>query len=192
MEIIWNNLIELLSLQSEKLVQAINPPATEEELRDLELKLDVRLPEDFKSFYKVHNGQETNSPGIIPPGILLSIEEILHQHSIWKELTNSGTFYKILSDPENGIKNDWYNLKWIPITHDGTGDHICIDMDPDKGGRIGQIIAFEHDNPVRIIVAPSFAEWINLLIRDLQVGKYKFDEECGSFEEVDNTFANKT
>ncbi|WP_332455118.1 SMI1/KNR4 family protein [Burkholderia ubonensis] len=63
-------------------------------------------------------------------------------------------------EPEPGIRGDWYNLKWIPLTHNGSGDHLCVDLDPDEGGRIGQVIRVWHDSPERELVAKGVGEWL--------------------------------
>ncbi|KWE64809.1 hypothetical protein WL77_20605 [Burkholderia ubonensis] len=63
-------------------------------------------------------------------------------------------------EPEPGIRGDWYNLKWIPLTHNGSGDHLCVDLDPDEGGRIGQVIRVWHDSPERELVAKRVGEWL--------------------------------
>ena len=62
--------------------------------------------------------------------------------------------------PDKGIKNDWWNDSWIPITYDGSGNHYCLDLDPTEEGIYGQIIRMWHDDAERTLVANSFKEWI--------------------------------
>ena len=52
---------------------------------------------------------------------------------------------------------------WIPLTSDGAGGHIGLDLDPWPGGRIGQVILFGRDEDVKVVLAESlgkFLEWI--------------------------------
>mgnify|MGYP006198197397 CR=1 FL=1 len=39
----------------------------------------------------------------------------------------------------------YINPRWIPLTHDGSGNHIGLDFDPWPGGRVGQVILFGRD-----------------------------------------------
>ena len=178
----WNLLNNMLSDTSEQLTKNINSPATDKEIKALEAKLKISFPEGLKSFYKIHNGQKAQTHGILPSGVLLSLEEIWKQYSIWSKLVNSGTFDNRTSEPETRIKNDWYNLKRIPITHDGSGNRLCLDLDPSEEGIYGQIITMEHETPDRDIVAESLEKWIEKVIHEFQNGKYRFDEAYGIFE----------
>ncbi|MBO7776747.1 SMI1/KNR4 family protein [Burkholderia pseudomallei] len=58
------------------------------------------------------------------------------------------------------MKDDWYNLKWIPFTHDGSGIRLCLDLDPAEGGTLGQVVRIWHDDEARELVAGSFSEWL--------------------------------
>ena len=43
---------------------------------------------------------------------------------------DAGEFEGCESDPDVGIRNNWWNDKWIPITYDGAGKHDCLDLAP--------------------------------------------------------------
>ena len=178
----WEQLINYLRYISEEFSDCVNSGASEKEIEKLEEKLNVAFPEDFKSFYQIHNGQRTDKFGMVPSGMILPLNNILSQLQIWKKIIDSGAISGIRSEPELGVKNDWYNLNWIPITSDGSGNHLCMDLDPAEGGRIGQIITVEHDSPERFIVAPSFEDWIQNIVNEFKDGEYKFDKYCGIFE----------
>lgn len=158
--------------------------ANREELNKLEEKLHVQLPEDFKSFYILCNGQNADAPYITPLGELLSLEGISFQWELWKSLMDNAVFQNNFSEPDKGIKNDWYNLKWIPVTYDGSGNHLCIDLDPADGGNVGQVITMWHDSPERERVAGSFTEWLALFVDQLNEGYFRYDEEMGNLERL--------
>lgn len=155
-----------------------------EELNKLEEKLQVQLPEDFKLFYTFHNGQNENAPYITPFGELLSLEGIAFQWELWKSLVYDNVFKDNSSEPDEGIKNDWYNLKWIPFTYDGSGNHLSIDLDPAEGGNVGQVITMWHDSPEREWIAGSFTEWLALFVHQLQDGYFRYDAEMGNLERL--------
>lgn len=163
----------------------LNPGATEDEILVAEMALGFRFPEDFRASLKRHNGQANNHT-LIGMGPLLSTEDIVSQWTIWKELLDDDTFDDVHSDPDPGVKAVWWNLRWIPITYDGAGDHDCIDMDPAEGGTVGQIIEMWHDDSGRPLRSPSFLAWLTACASDLEDGVLIWDNDCGFVQkEVD-------
>lgn len=135
-------------------------PASDDDLRALEAGLGVALPEAWRESLMLHDGQEPGRTEPFGGETLLSARQILAQWSIWRGLVASGDLADCEGEPEPGIRGDWYNLKWIPLTYNGGGDHLCVDLDPDEGGRIGQVIRVWHDSPERERVADGVGEWL--------------------------------
>jgi cell wall assembly regulator SMI1/predicted DNA-binding WGR domain protein len=128
-------------------------------IRKAEKRLGVSFPEDFRASYARHDGADYAS--LLEGREFLSLESIFKQWKIWKELHDDGTFEDNEGDPDDpGIKEDWWNPKWIPFTHDASGNHHCIDLDPERGGKYGQVISMWHDDSSRTLVARSFTEFI--------------------------------
>ena len=151
--------------------------ARPEAISALEEKLGVKFPDSFVEFYKIHDGQNAGSIGLIGGETLLPLDHIADNWSIWKELLDEGAFDDNQSTPEKGIKNNWWNPKWIPVTCDGSGNHHCIDFDPDEGGSPGQIIQTWHDDDFRLLIADSFSDWMNRYVSRLENGDYFYAEE---------------
>ncbi|TCW78638.1 molybdenum cofactor biosynthesis protein MoaA [Burkholderia sp. SRS-46] len=139
-------------------------PASDDDLRALEAGLGVALPEVWRESLRLHDGQEAGRTEPFAGETLLSARQILAQWSIWRELVASGDLADCEGEPEPGIRGDWYNLKWIPLTHNGSGDHLCVDLDPDDGGRVGQVIRVWHDSPEREHVAAGVGEWLSRVV----------------------------
>ena len=78
-----------------------------------------------------------------------------------------------------GVKNNWWNPLWIPITYDGAGNHYCLDLDPAPEGNYGQIIRMWHDNPERTIEANSFKDWVANYATQLKNGQLIYSIEYG-------------
>ena len=167
------------------LTSAINAPATQQEIDDLEKILGANLPEDFVAFLKIHNGQDQDSDGLINTEELLSTDRITDEWKVWKTLLEKGDL-NLKSEPDKGIKSDWWNAKWIPITYDGSGNHYCIDLDPANGGQYGQIIRMWHDSSERELIAPSFKAWLNSYVGDLEKGNYVYSEDWGGIIHKDD------
>lgn len=123
--------------------------------------MGYELPEAFISILFMNKEQRDNLGEDLNGIKFLSIEEILLNWTIWKELLNSGYFEGCLVDNDKEIQPDWWNIGWLPFTDNGAGDHICIDFNPTNLGVIGQIIEVWHDNNSRRVIASSFQSWLN-------------------------------
>ena len=186
MEAVWKRLEAWMKVNAKPVLTNLNPGAKDEAIRALEEILEIKLPADFKAFYKIHNGQEDDSQGLMDAEELLSLENIAFQYSIWKELYDTGDFEGEKSEPAPGVKDDWWNPKWIPITHDGGGNHICIDLDPAPGGKKGQIIRMWHDDYSRAVLAYSFGEWMEAYVKGCEAGQYVYSEDWAAIIDKDN------
>ena len=68
MDQIWNKLIkglDKLSAQSKDFNYDLNEGVTDKKIASVEKTIGKALPEDFKQFYKVHNGEIENGQGIL-------------------------------------------------------------------------------------------------------------------------------
>jgi len=147
--------------------------------------LGFNLPKELKSLYKTHNG--TNGiwlceygclmPLISPPRLYrrkrLLVPTVCEKVSAMGSLLRSGAFDpKSRSQPNGPIKTDWWSLKWLPITDNKQGDHVCIDLDPAKGGRKGQVINWWHERGATQVLSMSIAKWLETVANDLESGEW--------------------
>ncbi|MFY0253390.1 SMI1/KNR4 family protein [Chitinophaga sp. 30R24] len=185
----WEN---WMKQHAPKLLYLLQPGATPEAVESLEKLIGTDLPTSFKAFYAIHNGQQKSKTGLVDADQLLAIDDIILQWYHWKDLLDAGTFTwqdsPILSAPDTGIKNDWWNPLWIPITSDGFGNHLCIDLDPALEGNHGQIITLWHDDSHRAIVASSLEAWLEDYLNALEKGDYIFVKKWGIVHK--DTFLN--
>ncbi len=176
MKFLWDKLIDEFLTYDIDIDNALNPGAGEHEVLDAENKLQIKFPDDFVEFYQIHNGQDEMADYLFYGHELLSMQRIISEWKIWKQLYDKGTFVKngqsLKSKPDTGVKNDWWNPKWIPFTYDGRGNHYCLDLDPESEGTFGQVIVMYYDDPVRKICANSFTEFIKMYIEDLMNGNF--------------------
>ena len=181
----WDMFESWLAANWNEGLQHLNPPATDDEISELEKVLNVKLPDDYKACLKIHNGQDENVGGIFDNSEFLSTQAVIAQHSIWKQLEESGQFDEFKSNPELGIKNTWWNNHWIPFTHNGGGDHYCIDLDPTAEGKQGQIITMWHDMAERELVDTNFSVWFSNYVNDVLAGQYVYSEDFGGLIHID-------
>ncbi|NRO98830.1 molybdenum cofactor biosynthesis protein MoaA [Paraburkholderia sp. NMBU_R16] len=160
----WSRLDPWLADHPEEIPGGLNAGAGDEDIRSLEAALDIALPEDFIESLKIHNGQPRIAGDFFDGDSLLCGRDILKAWKVWHKLVVSGDFEDCSAEPDDGIKDDWYNLKWIPFTSNGAGDHLCLDFDPAEGGTVGQVIRVWHDDDQRTLVARSFREWLHRFV----------------------------
>ena len=104
------------------------------------------------------------------------MEEIIEYTKEWSLLSdmNDELYEDMESIPEGVIKLVYGNApyKWIPFLHDSGGNHIGIDLGPDKKGTVGQIILFGRDENIKRLAANSFSEFIENYIDELSNGNF--------------------
>ncbi len=179
MEKLWNELKIQISDFELKPEIILNNGATQKEIEETELFLNVELPIDYKDFMKIHNGQNSSESWLIYNHEFLSLERLKDEWSIWKKLLDKKAFERnglsIKSKPDVGIQDFWWTPEWIPITYEGAGNHYCIDLVPDKQGNKGQIFKMYHDDNRRILIANNFTEFIEKYIYELKTGRFNIE-----------------
>lgn len=166
MKELWKQLEQYLKEYQPEVLKTLAPPATDEDILNLEKELNIILPKDFSEFLKIHNGQRNDAIAFFAGLELLSTDRILAEWKVWKELLDAGDFDDLIAQPQNGIKSSWWNPLWIPFTYNGSGDSICLDLDPDITGTAGQVITLWHDSSEREYKAISFTEWFSKMIKE--------------------------
>ncbi len=174
---VWKKLNPWMAANAPELEQSLQQGANSQEILELEQHLGVTLPEDYKLFLGLCNGQADDALAEFYNGELLSIANIKFQWDAWKNLLETNTFSGISSQPDKGIRNDWWNLKWIPFTHDGGGNHFCLDLAPANGGHVGQVITMWHDSSEREFVASNFTAWLEDILNGVETGAIVFDAQ---------------
>jgi cell wall assembly regulator SMI1 len=185
MSSIWTRFEAWLAANAPQLISELNPGATDAELHKLATVIGAELPDDFLVFYRVHNGQRNNDGGLLDGEELLSVPRMLAEWNIWNDLLQGGDFEGATSVPDPGVRADWWNPRWLPLTYDGAGNHCCLDLAPAPSGTRGQIIRTWHDGTERPLLAPSFTEWITQYVTALEAGEYVFSEEYDCIVSVD-------
>lgn len=159
MQLLWE---KIQSTLDKKTVNDLKKGATDIDLALIESIVGHTLPNDFKDFLKIYNGQKGEVSGIFTDRYFLSTDEIAANWKIWKDLEDSGTFDDCTTENDSQIKNNWWHEGWIPFTDDGSGNHLCIDLAPTSHGNVGQIIEMWHDDNQRKYIAKNFTEFLHL------------------------------
>ncbi len=194
---LWHRFENWLEQNIPDAIQTLNPGASLEEIETIQNILNIKLPDDYIASCMIHNGQNQESPSLTCWGTLLSLGVI--SDSSFTTLCAEWTMLKGVYDEyginesegdrlDNLVKNFWWIPKWIPITSNGGGDGLCLDLDPGENGTQGQVIEFIHDSGSRKVEAPSFRSWFEQLVNGVEEGSIVYDEEWGlvSRDDLDN------
>jgi len=160
-------------------LRRLGAPADASTIDAAEREMGVELPADYRAWLLAHDGADDGLFG----DQVLSIGETL---GTWRFLTEMfATPVPNPIDPDPGVRAAWWHRGWIPITSDGAGNRVCIDLDPASGGTRGQLVKFWHDGGDRPLVAASVGAWFAMHRERLQTGEVVvLADEDGRFDGV--------
>jgi cell wall assembly regulator SMI1 len=185
MQNVWERIESWLATHAPKILQGLLPGATADAIHATEEQLGIQFPDDVRASYAMHDGQRGTTPSFMGEWELLSLQAIVKHWSLLKELLDAGTFTdaEAVVETVGPVRENWWNAKWIPVTHNGAGDFYCLDMDPAPGGKQGQIITYWHVNTQREKIADSFQELMKKFADDLYADKYKVEDDMLVFRD---------
>ena len=154
--------------------------ASEEEISAFEEKFGITLPEDVKELYRYKNGSKYLS--ILPCAIderemafnLMSLDAIekakkyfQNRDALLTEFSKHFTSEDIEKMKDSRIKPYLFNKKWIPFAEYCDSCFLMLDFDPDKEGKVGQIICYIHDPDEVIYAAESLTKLIEGIMEEI-------------------------
>lgn len=180
---------ELLELLEEKVQDEENQElleayreregAADEELDSFEQHYGIRLPPDFRAFYKRKNGSGYAFHVLFPGDAarnednvfyMLSLEQMQQKNNGTVEIPMEDYFSKeemLELDPR--IKPYLHQKSWITFGKLGGGSlYLMLDFDPAEQGTYGQIIMFTHDPDFVYYTAETFTELLEQSNRNLR------------------------
>ncbi len=152
----------------------------------LERCLGFGIPEMLRASLLAHDGESSDAVGILRSFVLHSSAEILADWRSMLELEAG------LSDDENtpldaieGVKFKHWHRGWLPIAADGTGNSLCVDLDPGPGGTPGQIILRDHEVGPTEVLAPDLRSLLERIAAEMEAGKIHVSSDGGLRDERD-------
>ena len=171
----WARIERWLTAHAPAILADIRPGASATDIRAAEAQLGYTFPEVVREWFATHDG--STSCALLEYWDLYSLAEVVAAWKSLKTLYDDGTFSEFESDPVGPIRREWWHPAWIPLTGEPSGNHLCLDLAPEEGGCVGQVITWVHDDSVREMVAPTFPAWFRQLADGLEAGAYKVDRE---------------
>ncbi|EEL82075.1 Rab [Bacillus cereus AH1271] len=156
----------------------LNEPATIEEIQDAENEMGIAFPDELRTLYLAHNGEDKSGPGLFFGLPFLSLNQVLDEWRIWKRIEEDDFLnFDAFSIPAECIKERYVNHNWIPISKDYGGNNIGIDVDPDQKGKVGQVINFGRDEEVKYVIANRISDLLLFILQTLKVKKFTIHQE---------------
>ena len=159
------------------------PPATEAKLDFLEHLVGVKLPRSYRQLYGWHDGEKDDRWGHVYGLPILPLDQAAFQWRAWNRVLVDfkGDRYAIPGGawPAGAVDPAYINPRWIPLTHDGSGNHIGLDFDPWPAGRVGQVIVYGRDEEVKAVLAPSLGAFLDWIANLLESGNFRLGPEPG-------------
>ncbi len=176
-EKVWQELMAWFTTNAPELLETFRPGASEAEIADLEQHIGLALPDDFRTFLGLCNGQFPDPNARFYSGELVPIEGIKGTWTMLTDFIADGTFKDAVSYPGKGVKAAWWNPAWVPFLFWQSADNTVLDLDPAKDGTRGQVVIFWHDQGDRNVDQPSFTAWLKFIMNGLKTSEIVFDRK---------------
>jgi cell wall assembly regulator SMI1 len=149
----------------ERLPRGVSPAA----VAKAEKTLGYALPRAVVQSLSIHNG--SGNLWLYDHGVFMSLERMAEEWDMLVDLWDDGNNDE-WAEPKGPIKKRWFTRKWLPVLDTWTGDCACVDLDPPKGGKRGQVFAWSHTGGPTAVIAPSYAAMLRQFVKELEVGLY--------------------
>ncbi|MBI4861136.1 MAG: SMI1/KNR4 family protein [Candidatus Riflebacteria bacterium] len=138
-------------------------------------RLSQELPREILDCYRVHDGQTCDADvGLLFGWRFLSLDAMCSCWDSWLGLEFEFPPDDFVST--GPVREQYACPGWIPISDDGSGNHVGLDLDPAAGGTPGQIIPFGRDFQTKAVLAATLSELFDRFVCDLESGAVRLDE----------------
>jgi cell wall assembly regulator SMI1 len=165
---IWDRIDAGIRARDPAESRALPPGATPKTIQLVEETTGFSLPNAVRDSYLLHDGsariwicdQGFLMPLVDPPtkkGRVTGFGVL----NLWQMMLSvAERMSENRSEPVGPIRDDYWNLCWIPLTENDCGDYVCLDFAPARGGKKGQVIEWWARGGARRVLADSFTEWL--------------------------------
>ena len=177
----WSRIQIWLEANTPSGTEFLAPGATGHQIEEAEKILGTRFPDDVRQSYLLYNGSpQADSLAIFEYGEFLSLQRMVEDWGVWKGIYDEDEEFRgYKTEPDRGIQNGWWRHGWIPFCANGSGDSLCVDLDPSENGTCGQVLELVHDYSHRPLLASSFSLYLSNYADALEAGEFGFDPDFG-------------
>lgn len=167
-------------------VEALREGASEERIGWFQRHTGRTAPAGVRELWSLHDGQTVDmKTGPTAPGVFLDVAMLpLLDPSlrsglvVWRErsirererVEAGGAADAWSSLPSGAVRPVGWSPGWLPLGLDPRGNLLVVDLDPGPNGRSGQVVAFNDGDPVRYVLAASWAHFLEDVADELEAG----------------------
>ena len=169
----WARIETWLAANAPPLFEALRPGVSDEAIARAEARIGMALPDAVRSVYRAHDGGSFLD---FVEAEMLDLDGVVTHHVMMNDI-GWGKVPELpnLGIPHGPVKPMWWNPRWLPFV--GTGQYLCIDLDPASGGAVGQVIEYLKSAERRTVLFPSIIAWLEHWASRLESGKLYFDSD---------------
>jgi cell wall assembly regulator SMI1 len=137
-------------------------PLSELDIMRVERRLGVRLPQDLKEHYLMHNGGRPRPRFFVKDGEAYEVRKFLPMNTDDRGSSFEGAYtILVVQTPE-------FPRGCIPFASDGSGDHFMYSVKPESFGNImfNQHEYYGDDDRYVLFLAPTLREFIDSLTEE--------------------------
>jgi cell wall assembly regulator SMI1 len=176
----WTEIVSQIVALSPGVLASVNPPADPDTIDTLERRIGAPLPDGFKQYLAVMDGQ--NDLGRDHPLIgynrFLSVARIIETMDMQR--FHFGDEDRVDWISENKIQPVMWDSHWVPFSDFGGTPRLILDLHPGRNGTYGQVWQnwpgrnLEDDGTV---MALTFADFSTELLRRLTTHSVVVDDD---------------
>ncbi|KAF7311525.1 hypothetical protein MKEN_01054800 [Mycena kentingensis (nom. inval.)] len=187
LDITWNRFRAWLAREYPELGDTLNYGILPQDLALVEEQFGFELPRVVRESYLAVDGQEAESAAGCSEGLffgmtLLPLDDVLEEWRFWREVdddpstgANPHLREEMRSVPTGWVRKAYSQRGWLPLIADKAGNYVGVDLNPDEGGSIGQVIVFGRDFDTKVVLwggdgAAGWAKWLSFFVDDLESG----------------------
>ncbi|WP_144120853.1 AAA family ATPase [Catellatospora sichuanensis] len=146
------------------------PPAGAQDFADYRAAFGEDVPAGLAQVYAVTGG------GPLVDNDLLSLARVIQERRMWDENTaepddQDDTSGAVTSLDPGAVSARYWKHGWVPFTRDGGGNGYAVDLAPEPGGTVGQVINVGPDEDFRAVVAVSVADFLARIAQLISSGR---------------------
>ncbi len=165
----WARIEEWLAANAPDALRRLPRGVSQAAIAKAEKKIGYALPADIAQSLSIHNG--SGDIWLYDHGVFMSLGRMVEEWDMLVDLWDDGNNDE-WAEPEGPIKKRWFTRKWLPVLDTWTGDCGCVDLDPPKGGKRGQVFAWSHTGGPTVVIAPNYAALLRHFVKELKAGLY--------------------